>query len=716
MSLFRTKKAIVGAGLFVCAGVVSGLVACRGTTATAEPSALFLGVSSDLVVDDDFDSVGLFVSVRGEVKLARVEEVKPTGSVALPGTLSITQPSDAATPVHIRVAGYKKGQVIAVRDAVTTVPTGRISLLRLPVQWLSSGSKISGKQRSDTGATPAGAGVTLKADPIGAASNFPEFAPYFEGLVVPCAAGETLVDGTCAPIDVSGLLIPSTNNEHAAQLFGGAVGIDDKGAPQGGSCFPVEECFTESEEVSLESLGADCALPISSVPTSQINFAIQRKTRGEMKFVVPLDYVETPGKHTSGGFYEKEGKYHLPKAICERALGRRDDIAALRVSTTCKSKTAATPTCGPWSAVNTKQQAAPSAGKYFTADAGTDAGDAGDAGRPLWRADVFTTVTDIQGLSGLAVSDSRVWVAGGRKSMGLRIGDPADRVFLPQLLGDAAAMSNYPTGVVAGGDVAAVMFPFGSGNVELVRQHAAQVWRTEPSADSVAAAATTKDDVVIAFTSGTMGTFIKVYSGEQLDGDLRGLRDGSDQSLPSPPVALSFLPGARDGYLTAGVGIYSVSAPEFIGGVTSGTVRTALFGGLPSSISSDVTGALGVLATSDTVIWEVKRSIAGGGEAYALVRTSRSGSLQSTVWVSGLKANGFDVHDVPPIVGDGTYVFFTDGKAIYARSTSDTSSVDLGALAPLHVVQSGSVRGLAYRGGRLYALTSGGQILAGPVQ
>jgi hypothetical protein len=359
MSLFRTKKAIVGAGLFVCAGVVSGLVACRSTTVTVEPSALFLGVSTDLVVDDDFDSVGLFVSVRGEVKLARVEEVKPTGSVALPGTLSITQPSDAATPVHIRVAGYKKGQVIAVRDAITTVPTGRISLLRLPVQWLSSGSKISGKQRSDTGATPAGAGVTLKADPIGAASNFPEFAPYFEGLVVPCAAGETLVDGTCAPIDVSGLLIPSTNNEHAAQLFGGAVGIDDKGAPQGGSCFPVEECFAESEEVSLESLGADCALPISSVPTSQVNFAIQRKTRGEMKFVVPLDYVETPGKHTSGGFYEKEGKYHLPKAICERALGRRDDIAALRVSTTCKSKTAATPTCGLWSAVNTKQQAAP---------------------------------------------------------------------------------------------------------------------------------------------------------------------------------------------------------------------------------------------------------------------------------------------------------------------------------------------------------------------
>jgi hypothetical protein len=155
----------------------------------------------------------------------------------------------------------------------------------------------------------------------------------------------------------------------------------------------------------------------------------------------------------------------------------------------------------------------------------------------------------------------------------------------------------------------------------------------------------------------------------------------------------------------------------FSGGVTSGTVRATLFGGLPSEIRSDVSGALGVLATSDAVIWEVKRSVAGSGESYALVRTSRSGALlPSTVWVSGLKASGFGVHDVPPIVGDDTYVFFTDGKAIYARSTSETSSVDVGALSPIHVVGGDNVRGLAYRGGRLYALTSGGQILAGLVR
>lgn len=712
MSHFRTHKAFFAASLLVAAGVVSGVMACNKTTAVIEPSALFLGVSSDLVVDDDFDSVGLFVSVRGEVKLARVEEVRPTGTVALPGTLSITQPADPATPVHVRVAGYKKGQVIAVRDAVTTVPTGRISLLRLPVQWLSSGAKVSGKQRDDNGATPAGAKVELKADPVGAASNFPEFAPYFENLVLPCAAGETLVDGTCASVDVSGLLITSTNNEHAAQLFGGAVGIDGNGAPQGGSCFPVEECFTESEEVSLDALGADCALPISSVPTSQINFAIQRKTKGDMKFVVPLDYIETPGKHTTGGFYEKEGKFHLPKAICDRALGRRDDIAALRVSTSCKSKTAATPTCGPWSAVTTKQQAAPPAGKYFQADAGVDASDAGDAGRPLWRPDELAKATGIDGPSAIAVSETRVWVAGGRKAMGILRANKNDVFQLLQVAGDAGATIDVPTGIVAGNKVAAATFPFNVGSVELVRYVGGTVpLRTEPSGQTVAAAMTTKDDVVIAFRTGQPSNIFKVYSETELNGDQYDLA-----GISSAPVAMSFLPGQRQGFLTAGVGIYAVRAPDFEGGMMSGQVTASLFGGLPSGISSDVTGALGVLTTTDAVLWEVKRSPEGGAVEDAIIRTTRlDDPPRSTVWVSGLKTGVFGVHDVPPLVGDDTWVFFTDGKAVYARATNDATSVQASGLSPIYVDGTDTIRGLAYRNGVLYALTSSGRILFGTV-
>ena len=46
--------------------------ACRTAAVEEAPSAIFLGVSTDLLVDDDFDSVGLFVSVRGEVKLSLI--------------------------------------------------------------------------------------------------------------------------------------------------------------------------------------------------------------------------------------------------------------------------------------------------------------------------------------------------------------------------------------------------------------------------------------------------------------------------------------------------------------------------------------------------------------------------------------------------------------------------------------------------------------------
>lgn len=715
MSLFRTKKAIVGAGLFVCAGVVSGLAACRSTTVTVEPSALFLGVSTDLVVDDDFDSVGLFVSVRGEVKLARVEEVRPTGTVALPGTLSITQPADPATPVHVRVAGYKKGQVIAVRDAVTTVPTGRISLLRLPVQWLSSGAKVSGKQRDDNGATPTGAKVELKADPVGAASNFPEFAPYFENLVLPCAAGETLVDGTCASVDVSGLLITSTNNEHAAQLFGGAVGIDGNGAPQGGSCFPVEECFTESEEVSLDALGADCALPISSVPTSQINFAIQRKTKGDMKFVVPLDYVEVPGKHTTGGFYEKEGKYHLPKAICDRALGRRDDIAALRVSTSCKSKTAATPTCGPWSAVTTKQQAAPPGGKYFQADAGVDASDAAvDKG---WRAQTFVLQSGILDISAMAITRSRVWVVGANgKGAGFGRTAPGNRLDLARAA--LGATNDFPPTIAAANEHVAAGYPHGTGDVAITRANpATESYETVASANAIAVAGITdnSEDIAVAFESGGTSRWFKVYAPTTLNGDQYSLG-----SVQSNPVGLSFVAGTRVGFLTAGVSLYRLDeAPAFVGNLPGTPPHAATrFSDAPTAYASGGGRVLGVTTTADTAYWGMTVPAEAGVPVYGILRTNLASGGSASEWISGIPVADFEPHGVPPlVVGEGV-VYFTDGKRVYGRRVAEQGAVSVSTLDPLFTVSSAQrgIFALAYADGKLYGATRSGEILAGPVR
>ena len=714
MSQFRTHKALFATSLLVAAGVVSGVMACNKTTTVIEPSALFLGVSSDLVVDDDFDSVGLFVSVRGEVKLARVEEVRPTGTVSLPGTLSITQPADPATPVHVRVAGYKKGQVIAVRDAVTTVPTGRISLLRLPVQWLSSGAKVSGKQRGDNGATPTGAKVELKADPVGAASNFPEFAPYFENLVLPCAAGETLVDGTCASVDVSGLLITSTNNEHAAQLFGGAVGIDSNGAPQGGSCFPVEECFTESEEVSLDALGADCALPISSVPTSQINFAIQRKTKGDMKFVVPLDYVEVPGKHTTGGFYEKEGKYHLPKAICDRALGRRDDIAALRVSTSCKSKTAATPTCGPWSAVTTKQQAAPPGGKYFQADAGTDASDA--APMKGWRAETFVLQSGILDISAMAITRSRVWVVGANgKGAGFGRTAPGNRLELARAA--VGATNDFPPTIAAANEHVAAGYPHRTGDVAITRANpATESYETVASADAIAIAGMTdnSEDIAVAFESGGTTRVFKVYSPTTRDGDQYYL----GTAVQSNPVGLSFPPASRVGYLTAGVSLFRLdAAPAFIGSSPLTVHPSAWFSDAPTAYASGGGRVLGVTTTADTAYWGMTVPAEAGVPVYGMLRTNLASGGFASEWISGIPVADFEPHGVPPlVVGEGV-VYFTDGKTVYGRRVAEQGAVSVSTLDPLFTVSSAQrgIFALAYADGKLYGATRSGEILVGPV-
>jgi hypothetical protein len=202
-----------------------------------------------------------------------------------------------------------------------------------------------------------------------------------------------------------------------------------------------------------------------------------------------------------------------------------------------------------------------------------------------------------------------------------------------------------------------------------------------------------------------------VYSETEVNGDQYDLA-----GINWAPVAISFLPGQRQGFLTAGVGIYAVRAPDFVGGSTSGQVTVSLFGSLPSGISGDVTGALGVLTTTDAVLWEVKRSPEGGAVEDSIIRTTRlDDPPRSTVWVSGLRAGVFGAHDVPPLVGDDTWVFFTDGKAIYARATSDVTSVQASSLLPIYVDGTDTIRGLAYRKSVLYALTSSGRILAGPV-
>ncbi|MBL0198131.1 MAG: hypothetical protein IPQ09_28730 [Myxococcales bacterium] len=376
MSLLGITSAIA------CGGILVDGLGC----AVAEPTALFLGVSSDMRVADDFDSVGLFISVNGEVKYQGVHPVSPTGEVLLPASLSILQPDEPSTPVHIRVAGYKASQVIAVRDAITTIPSDQISVLRLPVQWLSTGAtkgRAAGAPGSATTTSVSLGGV----QPRSAASDnvtFSEFAKFFSGLELPCPAGQTLVAGACESVHISpNALVMAKGGAHVGEVYGGATGLDALGNAAGGACFSVDKCFADSEAVRPEDItvrrdGATvtgCEIPRPrGASLDQFNIAIDRD--GTPGAYVALN-SEAPEEAKEGGWRDAGAKLSLPPAVCAR-LGAA--ARGLRVSTRCVAKRAKDPTCGPWSAVKSEQKPDFAGGRYYTEVGPVDAG-AVDAGR-----------------------------------------------------------------------------------------------------------------------------------------------------------------------------------------------------------------------------------------------------------------------------------------------------------------------------------------------
>lgn len=686
-------------------------VGCRTAAVEEAPSAIFLGVSTDLLVDDDFDSVGLFVSVRGEVKLARVEEVMPNGTVGLPGTLSITQPADPSTPVHIRVAGYKKGQVIAVRDAISTVPTGRISLLRLPIQWLSSGARVSGKQRDDTGVSPTKAGVELKAEPLGAAANFPEFARYFENLVVPCAAGETLVNGACISIEVPAeQLIASTGNEHVSQIFGGAIGIDEKGKPQGGTCFAVEDCFAGSQEIPLADLGADCSVPKANIDVGQVNFGIRRKTKGDTKFVVPLDYAADPSRASSVGWYERGGRYHLPKAICSADAGRRGDIAAVVVTTTCKVKHMAVPTCGAWSAVTEKQAMPPAAGPYFSS------GDAGpDAPAPAaWDERRFVQVA-VERPSAIAVGSKHLWVVGDKgKGLGVPLlpTDTTIDVSYPPGMGiDAGTFpTNNRSSVAARGDTVVVAYPAEGANPSEPVVRFARFTLGDANLDFLASAPTPRatvvfgsDDVPAIFyydTSSATLQYKRIVGATPMSAYLSSMGGGSPQ-----PHFGAALDSTGRMYFTAGLNLYR-SAPFGPGQISSEATFLA-----PAGHNQDG-GALplGILLQGTHVYWEKEAD--NGTSSILRADVTRPASVE--VWISGIPRVPQRVdHVVPSLVTNGSHLVFSSGSVIYAKRFTDPVG-DLASATPVSRRLEGSgTFALAYAAPELFAASSDGQLYRG---
>ena len=216
MSTFKTRRVVGSAFALFAAALCAGHVAC-----SREPTALVIAVDTDMGVSDDLDELGLYVGVAGEVKTSLRVPTSVNEPAKLPGTLSILQPSDESTPIHVRVAGYKNGQLRVVRDAISTVPSGQLSLVRMPLHWLAATHVSASAPLSSATQSAKPGQVKLRAI-TNDDTTFSEFAPFFPGYVSPCPQGQTSDDGLC---------VSSTPTE-ITKVASGDMGRED-GVPQG---------------------------------------------------------------------------------------------------------------------------------------------------------------------------------------------------------------------------------------------------------------------------------------------------------------------------------------------------------------------------------------------------------------------------------------------------------------------------------------------------
>jgi hypothetical protein len=281
---------------------------CSSTSPAA--SGLMLVIDTDLAPGKDFDR--LEVEVRppaGNVDYTKVfsEFGQPGLPLSFPTTLAVVDRSRGAESVTVRVSIGRAGldvspvgKPLVLREIVTTMPTDRVALLRVHLEWLCIGT---------AGAKP----------------------DYVEGL---CPEGETCLGGKCENWTIDSAALPTY---HETDVFGGGSARGD------GACFDTSACFESG---------------VVSVPDSQCSVA--RPTMGDAN--VALVIPEGQGGICSGGtclvglepnspygWWSAQERLRLAPSVCASIAQKK--VQAVVVSGTCPSKPASLPTCGPWSAI-----------------------------------------------------------------------------------------------------------------------------------------------------------------------------------------------------------------------------------------------------------------------------------------------------------------------------------------------------------------------------
>lgn len=288
------------------------VVACESSP---EPlGQLILSIDTDMALPQRIDRIHIQVLVRGRTEHDQAYVVGDSARDApVPATLTLLAGSDPTLPVTVRVAGRKESKWRTFREAITTVPAGRIASLRMPLQWL-----CDGMAQSD-----------------GDDAQFPKST---------CSDGSACRAGSCVPSEISS---DTLDDYRAEDIFGGAA------EPEQGQCFDTLPCMANGELVEPDS---DCT--IERPDSERINVALRVAEDGicddfNSTCFVPLDANSEEGWTLT----RQRDRIQLPTSVCEKLAART--ISAVYVSSECQSKVEGMTPCGKWSSVGSAHAVRP---------------------------------------------------------------------------------------------------------------------------------------------------------------------------------------------------------------------------------------------------------------------------------------------------------------------------------------------------------------------
>ncbi len=336
---------------------------------------VILALQTDMSLPEDITRVKIEVKSNGKSLHDATYIVDPNADDAekIPATLAIVAGEEDNQPIELKVIALRPGgssstglEPRTLNKSVTTIPTERIAMLRVPMQWLCTGE-------------------VSEVDDGEYESNC---EPDADGNDTSCVAG------ACKKTKVNSSKLPEFDEK---AVFGGS---DGEGS--GGTCFPTEACFDAGETLIPDD---DCVVTYLPESDEIINFAVLAKNggicretdSGDNLCYVALDKSEEAGWYeleddgpstgeggaggaTGGSSTPGEGgaptdpqpapkarRFQMPQKVCDRInehLNNPDSTKpqafGVRVSTdeACEvTKTAKYPTCGPWSSVGKEVEA-----------------------------------------------------------------------------------------------------------------------------------------------------------------------------------------------------------------------------------------------------------------------------------------------------------------------------------------------------------------------